>query len=80
MDAALAQQPATLLGYVVLLSPSMLTWPADFRGRAVRRLAIALERATVDDGQFVYAGYVCYWRIQEIAGEYTVSVLLGSDV
>lgn len=56
----------------------MAEWPDWLRGRAYYRLGLALEESDELCGEFVFAGYVCYWR-RDLANK-TIAVSLGYDL
>jgi hypothetical protein len=67
----------SLRGAVILFTPEIANWPADFRGRLLYRLTLYQKFSDDSDhseGVFVFAGYSIIWRIAEFAGQLSITL------
>jgi len=73
----------TLKGGVVLFSPAVWELPPEIRGRMLYRLSLYSafdDHSEHDSGVFIFAGYAVCWKIDEFAGERSLSLLLGHEI
>jgi hypothetical protein len=73
----------TFAGGLILMTPSVWELPAQLRGRALYRMTVfqkIFEESDHSEGVFIFAGYSFVWRIEEFAGELSLTLMLAEDL
>jgi hypothetical protein len=72
----------TFKGGLVLMTPAVWDLDAQIRGRALYRLTLYQafdEGSDHSEGVFIFAGWTFVWRIEEFAGERSITLMMKDD-
>jgi hypothetical protein len=70
-------------GGIVLMTPAVWDLEPRLRARALYRMTLYQafdDESDHSEGVFIFAGYTFVWRIEEFAGERSLTLLMDSDL
>ena len=70
-------------GGVVLMTPAVWDLEPRLRGRALYRMTMyqAFDKdSDHSEGVFIFAGYTFIWRVEEFAGERSITLMTKDDL